>query len=241
MSIPASIAISKIVYPEDDVPVTLGRVVVDRGEEDDSQKEANALHAFSNGAWFGLKVAGLILCNVLVILALLYVVDGLLTWIGQCFTINALTLELIFQCKLSLADLSCLLYSFGNLSLMHACTVCFSDLFYPFVWLMGVPSSDILFVGKLLGLKLFGNEFVAYNELVTSIKAGYVITDRGYLISTYALAGFANLGSLGITMGVISGLAPSRAKIIATIAPSARTSSCPCIVAARRKSYACLD
>lgn len=76
MSIPASIAISKIVYPEDDVPVTLGRVVVDRGE--DEPDEANALHAFSNGAWFGLKVAGLILCNVLAVLALLYVIDGIL-------------------------------------------------------------------------------------------------------------------------------------------------------------------
>jgi CNT family concentrative nucleoside transporter len=75
MSIPASIAISKIVYPEDEVPVTLGRVVVDRGAEDNAE-EGNLLHAFSNGAWFGLKVAGLILCNVLVVLALLYVIDG---------------------------------------------------------------------------------------------------------------------------------------------------------------------
>lgn len=65
MSIPASIAISKIVYPEDDVPVTLGQVVVDRGEKG-HENEANALHAFSNGAWFGIRVAGLILCNVLV-------------------------------------------------------------------------------------------------------------------------------------------------------------------------------
>lgn len=62
MSIPASIAISKIVYPEDDVPVTLGRIVVDRGEEDHAE-EANALHAFSRGAALGLKIAGLILCN----------------------------------------------------------------------------------------------------------------------------------------------------------------------------------
>lgn len=62
MSIPASIAISKIVYPEDDEPVTLGRIVVDRGEEE-TQDEVNALHAFSNGAWLGLKIAGLILCN----------------------------------------------------------------------------------------------------------------------------------------------------------------------------------
>ncbi|CED82931.1 Concentrative Na-nucleoside cotransporter CNT1/CNT2 [Phaffia rhodozyma] len=191
MSIPASIAISKIVYPEDDTPVTLGRIVVDRGDED-HESEANALHAFSNGAWFGLKVAGLILCNVLVVLALLYVVDGLLTWIGKAFTINALTLELIFQ-----------------------------YIFYPLSWLMGVPKADCLLVSQLLGLKLFGNEFVAYSKLMTEINAGYPITARGRTIANFCLAGFANLGSLGIQIGVISGLAPSRAKIIATIAPSA--------------------
>lgn len=100
MSIPASIAISKIVVPEDDVPLTLGSVTVDRGEED-NEGEANALHAFSNGAWFGLKVAGLILCNVLVVLGLLYAINGVLTWVGHSFRLNGdydLTLELIFQC-----------------------------------------------------------------------------------------------------------------------------------------------
>lgn len=47
------------------------------------------------------------------------------------------------------------------------------------------------------------------------------MTERGFLIATYCLCGFANLGSLGIQIGVLSGLAPSRAKIIAVIAPSA--------------------
>ncbi|KAL7411797.1 H+/nucleoside cotransporter [Mrakia frigida] len=192
MSIPASIGISKIVYPEDDHPVTLGRLVVDRGEE--TNEEANMLHAFSNGASFGLKVAGLIFCNVLVVLALLYAVDGVLTWIGKVFRIGEFTLELIFQ-----------------------------YVFYPLAWLMGVPNQDLLLVGQLLGLKLFGNEFVAYLALQTRMADPLlpVVTQRGYLIATYSLAGFANLGSLGIQIGVLSGLAPSRAKIIAIIAPSA--------------------
>lgn len=60
MSIPASIAISKMRMPEIDEPVTRGRVVVDRGEEKDGGP-ANALHAFSQGAIFGLVVAGQIL------------------------------------------------------------------------------------------------------------------------------------------------------------------------------------
>lgn len=60
MSIPASIAISKMRIPEMDEPVTRGHVTVDRGDAD-KNKPANALHAFSKGALFGLIVAGQIL------------------------------------------------------------------------------------------------------------------------------------------------------------------------------------
>lgn len=56
MSIPASIAISKLRWPEADEPMTKGKIVVTR----EGQDAANVLHAFSNGASFGLRVAGLI-------------------------------------------------------------------------------------------------------------------------------------------------------------------------------------
>ena len=58
MSIPASIAISKVRMPEREEPVTRGRVVVDRGDDTGKDSPANALHAFSKGALFGLIVAG---------------------------------------------------------------------------------------------------------------------------------------------------------------------------------------
>jgi len=61
MSIPAGIAISKLRWPETEEPLTRGKITVAR----DDSKAQNALHAFSNGAWFGLRVAGLILANVL--------------------------------------------------------------------------------------------------------------------------------------------------------------------------------
>ena len=61
MSIPASIAISKMRMPELEEPVTRGRVVVDRGDLNDKNRPVNALHAFSQGALFGLIVAGQIL------------------------------------------------------------------------------------------------------------------------------------------------------------------------------------
>ena len=96
MSIPASIAISKIRMPELEEPVTRGRVVVDRGK-DDKDPPVNALHAFAKGAVFGLVVAGQILCNVLTILSLVATINGLLTWIGRGFGIHQLTLQLVLR------------------------------------------------------------------------------------------------------------------------------------------------
>jgi CNT family concentrative nucleoside transporter len=97
MSIPASIAISKIRMPELEEPVTRGRVVVDRGKEDAKDVPVNALHAFAKGALFGLVVAGQILCNVLTILSLVATINGLLTWIGHGFGINQLTMQLVLR------------------------------------------------------------------------------------------------------------------------------------------------
>jgi len=64
MSIPASIAISKMHIPEVDIPATRGRVVIDRGDEKPENAPVNALHAFSKGGMFGLNVAGQILWDI---------------------------------------------------------------------------------------------------------------------------------------------------------------------------------
>jgi CNT family concentrative nucleoside transporter len=69
-------------YPETDMPITRGRVTVDRGYPG-PDAPANTLHAFSQGAIFGLVVAGLVLANVLTILSLIAAINGLLTWIGK--------------------------------------------------------------------------------------------------------------------------------------------------------------
>lgn len=97
MSIPASIAISKMRMPELEEPVTRGRVIVDRGKEDVKDAPLNALHAFAKGAVFGLIVAGQVLCNVLTILSLVATINGLLTWIGRGFGIHQLTLQLVLR------------------------------------------------------------------------------------------------------------------------------------------------
>ncbi|KAH6914173.1 H+/nucleoside cotransporter [Coprinopsis sp. MPI-PUGE-AT-0042] len=191
MSIPASMAISKMRIPEMDVPVTLGRISIDRGEKEKDQP-ANALHAFSKGAVFGLVIAGYILCNVLTVIALVAMINGLLTWIGRGFGIAELTLQLII-----------------------------GYIFYPITFLIGVPRPEILRVSRLLATKLVANEFAAYLELNAIMKSDNPLSYRAHTIATYALCGFANLGSLGIQIGVLGALAPSKQKVIASIAGSA--------------------
>ncbi|TDL26041.1 hypothetical protein BD410DRAFT_784065 [Rickenella mellea] len=190
MSIPASIAISKMRIPEEEVPVTRGSVVVDRG--DTINPPVNALHAFSKGATFGLIVAGQILTNVLTLLSLVAAVNGLLTWIGRGFGIHTLTLQLILR-----------------------------YLFYPITFFLGVPRAEILPVAQLLSTKLVANEFAAYLDLQGIQASEAALSLRAYTIASYALCGFANLGSLGIQIGVLGALAPSRGKVIARIALSA--------------------
>jgi CNT family concentrative nucleoside transporter len=96
MSIPASMAISKMRIPELEEPVTRGRVVVDLGD-DPKDAPVNALQAFGKGAVLGLFISGQILCNVIAILAFVGAINGLLTWIGRGFGIHQLTLQLVLR------------------------------------------------------------------------------------------------------------------------------------------------
>jgi len=84
--------------------------------------------------------------------------------------------------------------------------------FAPIAWVIGVPSQDISAVGSLLGKKMFLNEFVAYLDL-KEMKG--VISDRSFIISTYALCGFANFSSIAIQIGGIGSLVPERRKDLA--------------------------
>lgn len=189
MSIPASIAAAKLVVPETETPVTAGSVNIQLNEKADA---VDPLHAFSNGAWLGVRVAALIFCNVLCIVSLLYAVNGILTYIGNFWTINNLTLTLILGYVL-----------------------------YPFAWCMGVPKAELLRVSELLATKIVANEFVAYANLAVIKESANPLSDRSVLISNFMLAGFGNIGSLGINIGVLSGLAPSRGGAIARLAPLA--------------------
>ena len=128
----------------------------------------------------------------LTVIALVTTVNGLLTWIGKGFGINQLTLQLIL-----------------------------GYVFYPITFLIGVPRSEILPVARLFATKLIANEFVAYLDLQKLQESATPLSFRAYTIASYGLCGFANLGSLGIQIGVLSALAPSKTKVIARIAVSA--------------------
>lgn len=159
MSIPASLAVSKMRYPETEETITSGRVVI---PDDDEHKATNALHAFANGAWLGIKIAGMIVATLLCIIALIGLINGLLGWWGKYLDITQdgepyLTLQLLL-----------------------------GYIMYPVAFLLGVPRADLLQVGELLGVKIIANEFVAYNSLVT--EARYLaLSPRSKLIATYAL------------------------------------------------------
>lgn len=81
-------------------------------------------------------------------------------------------------------------------------------MFFPIVWLMGVPLSETLASAELLGLKTALNEFVAYGALA-NIEPG-ALSERSKLITLYGLCGFANFSSVGILVSGISAMAPER-------------------------------
>lgn len=142
----------------------------------------------------------MILTTLLCIIAFIGLIDGLLTWWGRYINLDGeydLTLELIL-----------------------------GYLFYPVAFLLGVSrqKNDLLLVGRLIGVKVIANEFVAFDMLVNTKKPNnpYLnLSPRSRLIATYAVCGFGNIGSLGTQIGVLSQISPSRSGDVSRVAVSA--------------------
>ncbi|XP_009986492.1 PREDICTED: solute carrier family 28 member 3 [Tauraco erythrolophus] len=194
MSAPASLATSKLFWPETEKPtVTLSSSLrMAKGES------KNLLEAASQGASTSILLVANIAVNLISFLALLAFLDSALSWVGNLFDYPQLNFE----------------------------NIC-AYVFMPFSFMMGVDWEDSFVVGGLLGYKTFFNEFVAYERLSNLIhnreKGGsmYIngvkqyMTVRSEVIATYALCGFANFGSLGLVIGGLTSLAPSKKKEIA--------------------------
>ena len=91
---------------------------------------------------------------------------------------------------------------------------------FPIARLMGVPTADCAFVGQLIGIKTATNEFVAFARLSDAIRDGSV-SPRAVVIASYALCGFANVGSMGIMVGGLSTLAPHKRDVLSREVPRA--------------------
>ncbi|HOA38307.1 MAG TPA: nucleoside transporter C-terminal domain-containing protein, partial [Flavihumibacter sp.] len=147
----------------------------------------NVIDAISHGAGDGFKIAMNVIAMLIGFIAVIALTDYLLIKIGHIFNPSF--------------DLS-LNYIFGRL-------------FYPMAWAMGVPSQDVSSAATLLGQKLTINEFVAFQNLTN--KSVPVISEKGLLIVSIAICGFANFSSVGMQIGGIGELAPGRRADLARI------------------------
>jgi len=87
----------------------------------------------------------------------------------------------------------------------------------PVAWMMGIPAAEMVTAGGLLGTKIVLNEMMAYLDLAHLPEGA--LSERSRLIMTYALCGFANLGSLGILIAGLTAMAPTRRADIVALGP----------------------
>jgi len=187
MSAPAAIIAAKMLLPETETV-----------NKDMSIKKSsiggNWLEAIANGTTDGLRLAVNVGAMLLVFTALIALANSLLgDVIGDWFGIN--------EWVSSFTDGR---YNTFSLQFILGYTLA------PITWLLGVPAADITAVGQLLGEKTILNEFYAYTTMSEMIKEGVFSSQRSIVISTYILCGFANFASIGIQIGGIGALAPSR-------------------------------
>ncbi|MEE3037534.1 MAG: nucleoside transporter C-terminal domain-containing protein [Bacteroidota bacterium] len=189
MSAPAAVVAAKLLLPE--TKETNQDMTIS-----DEQIGSNVLEAISIGTTQGIKLAVNVGAMLLVFIAFISMINyffgefigantGLNSWVKNITngTYDELSLEFILGYTLA-----------------------------PLTWIMGVCKQDMVLVGQLLGQKTILNEFVAYVSLGELKSAGKFFEKRSIIIATYILCGFANFSSIGIQIGGISAIAPSRTK-----------------------------
>lgn len=180
MAAPAAIVISKIIYPETEIPKTQGKVTLEVKRE-----HTNLIDAISHGASDGMKIAINVMAMLIGFIALIALLNYLLGFIYWTEIVN------------------------GNYQTVHlSLDYIFAKLFYPFAWAMGVPLEDVNQVATLMGQKLTINEFVAFDTLTH--KLATPLSEKGLVIASFAICGFANFSSVGMQIGGIGALVPER-------------------------------
>ncbi len=192
MAAPAAMAIAKMLWPETGDPETKGTVKIKI-----EKNASNVVEAAANGASDGLALALNVGSMLLAFIALIALVNYLLTGIGDVTGLNAILISHYGQ-PLSFQLLFGLVLQF-------------------LAFAIGVPWNEAIHVGSLIGTKLVVNEFVGYLDLSSMIQAGKLVSDKAIMIATFALCGFANFSSIAIQIGGIGPLAPDRRKDIAAL------------------------
>lgn len=151
--------------------------------------DVNAIDAAARGAAEGLRLCLNIAAMIIAFLALVHLADGLVAWLGELVGLEGLTLSGLVGMALQ-----------------------------PVTWMVGVPWADAGEVGRLFGLKTVLNEFVAYLELAGTLEGGGAgLQPRSVLLASYALAGFANFGSVAMLIGALGEMAPGRRHDLAKV------------------------
>ena len=189
MSAPAAIVASKILIPE--------TKEINQGLEINNEDlGTNVLEAISIGTKQGISLAVNVGAMLLVFVAFISMINYFLSdFFGNLTGANEL-IENITN---------------GNYSSLSM-EFLFGYLFAPLSWIIGVCYEDILLVGQLLGEKTILNEFVAYITLADLKESSMFFEQKSLIIATYILCGFANFASIGIQIGGIGAIAPTRTK-----------------------------
>lgn len=194
MSAPAAVAAAKMLVPETTVPSMMLHVSREK-------IGSNFLDAIANGTADGIRLAVNVAAMLLVFIAFVALINYILMKVGIWTGANHLV-----------ATLSGARYQ--NLSMDSLLGI----LGAPVCWLLGVPTEDIFVTGQLLGQKTVLNEFYAYAQLGELLKQpGSFVHQKSVVMATYILCGFANFASIGIQIGGIGALAPSRKSELASL------------------------
>lgn len=191
MAAPGAVVISKIIYPQTE-PIS-AEIHIPKEEIG-----SNFLTAISNGTGEGVRMAVNVAAMLLVFISLIALGNGILGAVGELGGINAWIASHTVYDSLSVE------FILGHL-------------FAPFMWLLGVAYEDITLIGQLIGIKLVASEFVAYAQLADLQNMGSALHfqyQKSVVMATYMLCGFANFASIGIQIGGIGIIAPSKKKML---------------------------
>jgi concentrative nucleoside transporter, CNT family len=187
MTAPGTILVAKMLVPETEVPATQGTVSMPPSEE---HKDENFIGAIARGTIDGGQLA----FNVAIML---------LSFVALVGLFNAIML-----------GISNTLWAHGHIPFPHSLNNVLGVIGAPVAWLIGIPWHEARTIGNLLGTRTIINEFLAFNEL-GQIKAS--LSPRTFSIATFALCGFANVGSIGMQIGGIGALVPNRRNDLARL------------------------